>query len=193
MHESMELALIVLLETARGLRGQRTPFRPPWMISDPWRYSRPLATSSSYGSNQRFGLWNQRPGSYQADPICPVFADIVEDISVRHHLGNHRKFAGVGFDFDCDKRQNVWMRRVHPYHAFLAEALGSIFRVDQSSRIGDPIPLRTSCIALISASCDMRIVFTATFIPLYLPFRMSANPPLAIMVFSTLHLENVPT
>ena len=85
------------------------------------------------------------------------------------------------------------MGRIHPYHAFLAEALDSIFRVDQSSRIGDPTVLHTSCIASMSDSCEVRMVFTAALIPPYLPFRTTANPPLAIMVFSTLNLENVLT
>ena len=119
--------------------------------------------------------------------------DIGNHISVRHHLRNHPKFAGARFDFDCDKWQNIWMRRVHPHHAFLAEALDLVFRADQSPRVGDPTVQRTSCMASMSDSDDVRIVFTATFVPLYLPSWISANPPLAIMVFSTLSLENVPT
>ena len=131
--------------------------------------------------------------SYQPNPICPIFIDIGKDISIRHHLRNHRKFVGVGFDFDPDKWQNVGMGRVHPQHAFLAEPLDPVFRVDQPSRMGHPTALRTSCVALISDPCDIRIVFTATSFPLYLPFRTSENPPLANPVFSTLNLENVPT
>ena len=81
------------------------------------------------------------------NPIYSIFTDIGKDISNRHHLRSHRKFARAGFDFDSDKWQNVGMGRVHPQHAFPAEPLDSVFRVNQSSRMGHPTALYVSAIS----------------------------------------------
>ena len=44
----------------------------------------------------------------------------------------------------------------------------------------------------MSASCDVRMVFTTTFIPPNFPFRVSANPS-AIAFLETVNLVDVPT
>jgi hypothetical protein len=78
------------------------------------------------------------------NPICLLFTNIVKDISVGHHLRDHRELSGLWLDFDCNELMDVWMRRIHPHDAFLAEGLDLVLRSDQSSRITRQAAFRTS-------------------------------------------------
>ena len=132
--------------------------------------------------------------SHQANPVCFLILDVAKYVSIRHQLRYHRKLSGARFDFNRKKPKDVRVRRVHPNYAFLAESLCSVFFFDQLLRMVQQTALsRTSWAASTSFSRDMRMVFTATSIPFSVPFRISANPPLAIISFPTLYLKSVVT
>ena len=83
------------------------------MMSDLWRYSRPLATSSSchkVRSVESLQRGSDDPRSHQADPVCSLLVDVFSNISVLHHLRDHGKLSGLRFDFDRGELKDVGMR-----------------------------------------------------------------------------------
>ena len=76
---------------------------------------------------------SERSSSHQANSICLRFIDIVKDVSIRHHLSDHRKLPDLRFDSDRNKLMDIRMRHIHPNHAFLAEGLDLVFLLDKLS------------------------------------------------------------
>ena len=60
---------------------------------------------------------------YQTEPVYRIMLNEIEDIAVRHELGDHEALSGVAINIDCDEPEDVGMRDVLPKDSLLAEML----------------------------------------------------------------------
>ena len=79
-------------------------------------------------------------GNYQAETVCWVGPNEVNDVTVQHELGDHRALPGVNVDLRRDKAKDIWVRDVLPENGLFAEMLRSSY-IRQRKKKGGSVNL----------------------------------------------------
>jgi len=113
--------------------------------------------------------------TYEFQVITSLMTDVVHDISIHHHLGNHGKPPILEGVSNSDKVEDVGMRQVLPRDDFFTKDLYCV----SEPRWGDVVWLPTLRILVLSSISETLRVLTTTVFPLSAPIRTSVKPPKA--------------